>query len=239
MSPIRIAPSVIAADFGNLKEELRRVQDAGADMLHVDIMDGHFVPNITFGPDIVKKIKSLTSLPLDVHLMITYPRKFVVKFVEAGAANITFHIECADAPSILISEINNFDCGVGISVKPKTPLSAVRDHLSQIDRLLIMTVEPGFGGQKFMPDMMSKVEQAVEWRTQGKFDYDIEVDGGLDMYTTVPAVTAGAEVIVAGTAVFSKPDLQVAVKEIRDAAAYALYRKAHPEEYEEKEEDTD
>ena len=238
MSQIRIAPSVIAADFGNLKEELRRVQDSGADMLHVDIMDGHFVPNITFGPDIVKKIKSLTSLPLDVHLMISHPRKYVVKFVEAGASNITFHIECADTPSVIISEIASFDCGIGISVKPKTPLSAVRDHLGQIDRLLIMTVKPGFGGQLFMEDMMPKVEQAVEWRTQGKHDYDIEVDGGLDMYTTVPAVTAGAEVIVAGTAVFSKPDLKVAVKAIRDAAEYALYRKAHPEEYEQKDDES-
>jgi ribulose-phosphate 3-epimerase len=236
MSQIRIAPSVIAADFGNLKDELRRVEDSGADMLHVDIMDGHFVPNITFGPDIVAKIKSLTKLPLDVHLMITNPRKYVVKFIEAGAANVTFHIECADTPSVIIAEIASFDCGVGISVKPKTPLSAVRDHLSQIDRLLIMTVEPGFGGQKFMRDMMPKVEQAVEWRMQGKFDYDIEVDGGLDIYTTVPAVQAGAEVIVAGTAVFSKPDLTEAVKELRAAADYALYQKAHPEAYETEEE---
>jgi ribulose-phosphate 3-epimerase len=239
MSQIRIAPSIIAADFGDLKTELRRVEDSGADMLHVDIMDGHFVPNITFGPDIVKKIKSLTSLPLDVHLMISHPRKYVVKFVEAGAANITFHIECSDTPSVIISEIASFDCGVGISVKPETPLSAVRDHLGQIDRLLIMTVKPGFGGQKFMPDMMPKVEQAVEWRSQGKFDYDIEVDGGLDIYTTVPAVTAGAEVIVAGTAVFSKKDLKEAVKELRAAADYALYRKAHPEAYEKEEEGPD
>ena len=233
---IKIAPSVIAADFGNLKEELRRVEEAGADILHVDIMDGHFVPNITFGPDIVKKIKSLTSLPLDVHLMITYPRKFVVKFVEAGATNLTFHVESEGPSSTTISEIATFDCRVGISVKPKTPLSAVRDHLSQIDRLLIMTVEPGFGGQKFMPDMMPKVQQAVQWRAEGKYDYDIEVDGGLDPRTMVPAVQAGAEVIVAGTAVFGQPDLKEAIAEMRAAATYALYQKAHPEAYETKEE---
>jgi ribulose-phosphate 3-epimerase len=235
MSQIRIAPSIIAADFGMLKTELLRVEDSGADMLHVDIMDGHFVPNITFGPDIVAKIHSLTKLPLDVHLMISHPRKYVVKFAEAGAANITFHIECDDSPSVTMAEISSFDCRIGISVKPKTPLSAVRDHLGQIDRLLIMTVEPGFGGQKFMPDMMAKVEQAVEWRAQGKYDYDIEVDGGLDIYTTVPAVTAGAEVIVAGTAVFAKKDLRDAVKGLRASAEYALYRKAYPEAYEEKE----
>ena len=191
MSPIRIAPSVISADFGNLRADLARVEEAGADMLHVDIMDGHFVPNITFGPDIVKKIKSLTKLPLDVHLMISRPRKYIVKFVEAGAANITFHIECEDNPTTAISEITTFECTAGLSVKPKTPLSAVRPYLGQIQRLLIMTVEPGFGGQKFMPDMMDKVRQAVEWRTQGNYDFDIEVDGGLDIYTTVPAVEAG------------------------------------------------
>ncbi len=236
MNNIRIAPSVISADFGNLKEDLRRLEEAGADLLHVDIMDGHFVPNITFGPDIVKRIKSLTSLPLDVHLMISHPRKYVVKFVEAGASNITFHIESEDTPSTAISEIASFDCRVGLSVKPATPLSAVRDHLSQIDRLLIMTVEPGFGGQTFMANMMPKVEQAVEWRAEGKYDYDIEVDGGLDPYTIVPAVQAGAEVIVAGTSVFKNPDLKESIQALRDASAYALYQKAHPEVYETKEE---
>ena len=230
MRPIRIAPSVISADFGNLKADLARVEEAGADLLHVDIMDGHFVPNITFGPDIVKKIKSLTKLPLDLHLMISRPRKYVVKFMEAGAANITFHIESEDNPTTTISEIATFDCTPGISVKPKTPLSAVRPYLGQIRRLLIMTVEPGFGGQTFMPDMMAKVRQAVEWREQGKYDFDIEVDGGLDIHTTVDAVDAGAEVIVAGTAVFANPDLKEAIQGLRNSAAYALYRKEHPEE---------
>jgi ribulose-phosphate 3-epimerase len=237
MTPVRIAPSVISADFGNLKEDLARVEAAGADMLHVDIMDGHFVPNLTFGPDIVAKIKSLTGLPLDVHLMISHPRRYLVKFIEAGAANVTFHIESEDNPTTTLNEISSFECRCGISVKPKTPLSAVRPYLSQIDRLLIMTVEPGFGGQKFMPDMMDKVRQAVEWRTQGDYRYDIEVDGGLDIYTTVPAVEAGAEVIVAGTAVFGKPDLKEAIKGLRDSAAYALYHKEHPEAYEEKQDD--
>jgi ribulose-phosphate 3-epimerase len=239
MTLIRIAPSVIAADFGKLGEDLARVEAAGADILHVDIMDGHFVPNLTFGPDIVKRIKSLTKLPLDVHLMISHPRRYVVKFAEAGAANITFHIECSDHATTTINEISSFDCGVGISVKPKTPLSAIRDYLGQIDRVLIMTVEPGFGGQKFMPAMMDKVRQAVEWRTQGQHDYDIEVDGGLDPYTTVPAVEAGAEVIVAGTAVFGKPDLKEAIQGLRDAAAYALYQKEHPPAPEAKDDEKD
>jgi ribulose-phosphate 3-epimerase len=223
MTPhILIAPSVIAADFGYLRGELARVEQAGADMLHVDIMDGHFVPNITFGPDIVKKIKSLTKLPLDVHLMISRPRKFITAFVEAGAANITFHIECEDTIHTAIGEIEVFDRSAGLAVKPKTPLSAVRDHLGHIKRLLIMTVEPGFGGQKFMPDMMEKVKEAVELRRAGNYNFDIEVDGGLDKYTIWPAVRAGAEVIVAGTSVFKQPDAELAIRELRDGARDAL-----------------
>jgi ribulose-phosphate 3-epimerase len=222
MHPIRIAPSVIAADFGYLRADLARAEQGGADMLHVDIMDGHFVPNITFGPAIVKTIKSLTKLPLDVHLMISRPRKFITDFVEAGAANITFHIECEDQIRTAIDEINYYSCKVGLAVKPRTPLTAVKDQLRAIDRLLIMTVEPGFGGQKFMPDMMDKVRQAVEWRREGGFKYDIEVDGGLNNYTIWEAVRAGAEVIVAGTSVFSQVDLGKAVQDLRDNAREAL-----------------
>ncbi|MCE0499198.1 MAG: ribulose-phosphate 3-epimerase [Methylacidiphilales bacterium] len=223
MKPIRIAPSVIAADFGYLRADIARAEQAGADLLHVDIMDGHFVPNITFGPAIVKTIKSLTKLPLDVHLMISRPRRFVTAFVEAGATNITFHIEIEDGHVYtLISEITSFDCTVGLSVKPKTPLSAIKDYLPQLDRLLIMTVEPGFGGQRFMTDMLPKVREAVQLRKEGGYKYDIEVDGGLDRYTIGPCVEAGAEVIVAGTAIFGQPDAERAIREMRDAAAAAL-----------------
>ena len=217
MSQIRIAPSIIAADFGMLATELRRVEDSGADMLHVDIMDGHFVPNITFGPDIVAKIHSLTKLPLDVHLMISHPRKYVVKFVEAGAANITFHIECDDSPSVTMAEISSFDCRIGISVKPKTPLSAVRDHLGQIDRLLIMTVEPGFGGQKFMAEVIPKVAAAAKIARERGLDFSIEVDGGIDTMTAAVMAEAGARTFVAGSAIFGHERPWDAADQIRSA----------------------
>ena len=222
--PIKIAPSVIAADFSNLRADLARVNEAGADMLHVDIMDGHFVPNITFGPDIVKTIRSLTKLPLDVHLMLSRPRKFITSFAEAGAANITIHAECEDNLTTALYEVNDFDVKMGLSIKPKTPLSVIKDYLARIDRLLIMTVEPGFGGQKFMPDMLAKVREAAALREEKKYKFDIEVDGGLDKHTIWPAVMAGAEIIVAGTAVFGQPDAEIAISDLRKGAEGARAR---------------
>jgi ribulose-phosphate 3-epimerase len=229
MPRIRIAPSVLAADFSYLRGEVARVEQGGADLLHLDIMDGHFVPNISFGPGVVAKVHSVTKLPLDVHLMVTNPRQFVTSFVEAGASNITIHVECADTIYTAISEIKVFDCTAGLALRPKTPLSAAKEHLAYIDRLLIMTVEPGFGGQKFMEPMLEKVKEAVEIRRSGNYKFDIEVDGGLDKYTIWPAVRAGAEVIVAGTSVFGQPDAELAIRELREGARAALAH-LYPEE---------
>jgi ribulose-phosphate 3-epimerase len=229
LHPIRIAPSVIAADFGDLKSELARIEDAGADLLHVDIMDGNFVPNITFGPFIVQKIKSLTKLPLDVHLMITQPRRFLLSFVEAGADTITFHVETETYPNVPLAELKSFDVKKGMTLRPRTPLSAVTDYFSQLDRLLIMTVEPGFGGQKFMPDMLAKIREARALRDKHGYTFDIEVDGGLDIWTVVDAVHAGAETIVAGSSLFKNPDLTAAVKALRESADYAAANPPSPE----------
>jgi ribulose-phosphate 3-epimerase len=218
--PIQIAPSLIAADFTDLRTDLARINGC-ADMLHVDIMDGHFVPNISFGPFIVKHVKGITNLPLDVHLMISEPKRYAHEFAEAGATNMTFHLE-ADGEGIdaIIEEIRAHKCTVGISIKPNTPFSAVVPWLGKIDRLLVMTVEPGFGGQKFMPDMIAKVRQAAEFREAypDQAGFDIEVDGGLAESTIRLAVEAGAEVIVAGTAVFGASNPSFAIEKMRKAA---------------------
>ncbi len=180
MYPVKIAPSVIAADFGYLRADLARAEQGGADMLHVDIMDGHFVSNITFGPDIVKTMRKHTKLPFDVHLMISKPRQYVTKFVEAGANNITIHVECEDQIRTCIDEIKYYDCKAGLCVKPKTPLSAVKDQLKVIDRLLIMTVEPrlrrpaiharddgeGGGGRKVAQGRRLQVRHRGRWRVE-------------------------------------------------------------------------
>jgi ribulose-phosphate 3-epimerase len=224
-SRVLIAPSLIAADFANLRADLARINNE-ADALHVDIMDGHFVPNISFGPFVVKQVRHICPLPFDVHLMISHPRQYLKEFVKAGANNITFHLEaCAEPEDVeeTIAEVRALSCQVGISIKPKTPFNEVIPWLGKIDRLLIMTVEPGFGGQQFMPDMLDKMRAAKAYRSEHReAKYDIEVDGGLAPETIGASVAAGAEVIVAGTAVFGKPDPSAAIRELRNLAGAAL-----------------
>jgi ribulose-phosphate 3-epimerase len=208
---IKIAPSLLAADFANLKEEIARVEAAGCDMLHLDVMDGHFVPNLTIGPFIVKAIRRLTRLPLDAHLMIENPDRYLASFVEAGADSITVHAEaCGQGLGRTLEALRARRVGCGVSLKPATPLEALDGHLSAVDMVLLMTVNPGFGGQSFMPEVLPKVSAL-----RRVFAGDIQVDGGINRETSRQAVEAGANVLVAGTAIFGKPDVKQAIEELR------------------------
>ena len=202
---ILVAPSLLAANFANLESELKRIEDAGADLLHLDIMDGHFVPNLTMGPPVISAIRKICKLPFDVHLMLTDPLKYVEPFSKAGADLITFHIECDNDPNEVISAIRSQGISVGISVKPKTPASAIEKFLDKIDLALVMSVEPGFGGQSFMPDQLRKVRFFREsFRNAGKKTH-IQVDGGIGEASAPQAAQTGANCIVAGTSVFRHP----------------------------------
>jgi len=208
---IKIAPSLLAADFSNLAAEIVKVEKAGCDMLHIDVMDGHFVPNITVGPFIVKVIRKVTNLPLDVHLMIERPEKYISDFVESGANHITFHAEaCHGNLHEVIELVHSHAITCGVSLKPQTPLSCIRESLVNVDRVLLMTVNPGFGGQAFMPEVLKKVSEL-----RGYFDRDIQVDGGINEETSKKAIQAGANVLVAGTAIFGKSDIKQAIEALR------------------------
>jgi len=202
---IHIAPSLLAADFTRLREEVRGVERGGADRLHLDVMDGHFVPNITFGPPVVAAVRKITRLILDAHLMIAQPEKFLEAFASAGADMITLHVEATRGLHGLLERIRTMGLKAGISLKPKTPLGRVLPYLRQVDLLLIMTVEPGFGGQSFMPDMLPKIRAARKALDRRALPADIAVDGGITLRTAGEAVRAGANVLVAGTAIFGQP----------------------------------
>ncbi len=210
---LKIAPSLLAADFSNLGAEIRRVEEAGCDMLHLDVMDGHFVPNITIGPFIVRAIRKITKLPLDTHLMIENPENFVAEFAKAGSDHITIHAEATKDLGALLAQLGKLNVGRGVSLKPATPLAGIEAHLKDIDMVLLMTVNPGFGGQSFMRDVMPKVE-ALRRIYAG----NIQVDGGINKDTSKESVRAGANVLVAGTAIFGRPDTAQAIRELREAA---------------------
>jgi len=211
MNALKIAPSLLAADFSRLASEIEKVEKAGADLLHVDVMDGHFVPNLTIGPVMVKAIRALSSLPLDVHLMITDPEKYLEHFAKVGSNILTIHVEATKGKTgTLLSRIKEMGLRAGLALSPDTPLSAAKEHLSKTDMVLLMTVHPGFGGQKFIPDVLQKVEELRK-----NYAGDIEVDGGIDSQTGKLAVAKGANVLVSGTYIFRSEDPQAAIRALR------------------------
>jgi len=211
---IEVAPSILSADFARLAEEIAEITSAGISMVHLDVMDGHFVPNITIGPPVIAKLRKVSDLVFDAHLMISEPAKYAEPFVKAGADHITFHIEVADDPLKLIDKLHDLGCSAGICLNPETSVEAVAAVAPHCDMVLVMTVHPGFGGQKFMPDAAEKVAQIRE--IVGP-DIRIEVDGGIDPQTTPIVVSYGADTLVAGNAIFAQNDRIAAINAIRKA----------------------
>ncbi|MBW3621461.1 MAG: ribulose-phosphate 3-epimerase [Actinobacteria bacterium] len=215
-----LAPSILSADFARLADEIAEVEPA-VQWLHVDVMDGHYVPNVTIGPVVVEHLRKATSLPFDTHLMITDPRTYAPQFVAAGSESVTFHPEVDDDPLDLIDRLHEMGARVGVSIKPAQPLSMVEELLPHVDLLLVMTVEPGFGGQSFMPEVLPKVREAAAWREANGASFRLEVDGGISVDTVGQAVAAGADTFVAGSAVFGAPDRVAAAEGILSAARAA------------------
>ncbi|MCH7556343.1 MAG: ribulose-phosphate 3-epimerase [Planctomycetes bacterium] len=212
---IEVVPSILSADFARLADEIAAVASAGVSMVHLDVMDGHFVPNITIGPPVIAKLRKCSNLVFDTHLMISEPGKYAEHFVEAGADHITFHIEVADEPQRLIDKLHKLGCSAGICLNPETPVEAIEGVGPLCDMVLVMTVRPGFGGQEFMPEAAKKISRVRE--IVGP-DIRIEVDGGIDAQTTPIVVSYGADTLVAGNAIFAKTDRIAAINAIREAA---------------------
>ncbi|HNW60601.1 MAG TPA: ribulose-phosphate 3-epimerase [bacterium] len=211
----RIAPSILNADFSRLAEQIQALEAGGADWIHLDIMDGHFVPNLTFGPMVVKAIRRITALPLDVHLMISRADEFLAPFLDAGADHLTVHVEAVPHLWRTLENIRTLGAKPGVTLNPATSVSLLEPVLPLADLILIMSVEPGFGGQRFLPVACERIAQLKEWRAERGLEYLIEVDGGVDLDTAAAAVAAGADVLVIGQAIFHQADVTAAVRQLR------------------------
>lgn len=219
---VQIVPSILSADFAHLADEIGKVERGGAKMLHVDIMDGHFVPNLTIGPPVVKSIRKITGLPLDVHLMIADPDKFAPLFVEAGADRISVHYEAATHLDRTIRSIQHEGVQAGVVLNPATPVEMLEDILYLVDHVLIMSVNPGFGGQEFIPNALKKIRALDARRKEGRLDFAIEIDGGVARTNTAEIVRSGCDWLVAGSAIFHSADPAATVKEMQQIAENAL-----------------
>ncbi|MEI2663936.1 ribulose-phosphate 3-epimerase [Rossellomorea sp. LJF3] len=212
---MKIAPSILSANFAELGNEIKDVEKGGADYIHVDVMDGHFVPNITLGPMIVKAIRPLTALPLDVHLMIENPSQYIEAFADAGADYITVHVEADPHLHRTIQMIKSKGVKAGVVLNPGTPAESIRPVLQDVDMVLLMTVNPGFGGQSFIPSVVPKIKQIREWANEANPSLEIEVDGGINPETAAVCAEAGADVFVAGSAIYNKSDRGAAIEELK------------------------
>jgi len=213
---VKIAPSILAADFSKLGSEIIEVERGGADFIHVDVMDGHFVPNITIGPLIVEAIRPITKLPLDVHLMIENPDQYVEAFAKAGADYITVHVEACRHLHRTIHYIKSFGVKAGVVLNPATPVDSIQHIIGDIDMVLLMSVNPGFGGQKFIPEVLPKIKAVKEMGIQKGLDIEIEIDGGVNPETAKQCMEAGATVLVAGSAIYKEQDYAKAIRSIRN-----------------------
>jgi len=223
--PIEIAPSVLAADLASLGAEVRKVEEAGAQLIHFDVMDGHFVPNISMGVPVLAALRKATRLPIDVHLMIERPGDYVEAFAKAGADRILIHQEATAHLDRVLTQIRDLKAEAGVAINPATPVATLSEILHRVDTVLVMSVNPGFGGQSFIPGALSKIRELKQWRARYNGTYRIEVDGGVGLENIAELVQAGAETLVAGTSIFHSPDPGTALRRMRAAAHDALTQK--------------